>query len=160
MDLPTAVLKEAEEATAGPRPRLMQRFASFLPVCTLLLSGRGLVESKHAADGRFDRQVYVSLPDVPVRVKGDTVRLEQVGLACRRRAAAPGEDYVEVITPNGYRISWNTLEMVKGMEPNWVEPAGVRMALAFKLAVEAGRAAYEIGLAAHSLEASATSPLT
>jgi thiazole synthase len=35
-----------------------------------------------------------------------------------------------------------------------------RMAVAFKLAVEAGRAAYEIGLAAQHLEASATSPLT
>ncbi len=35
-----------------------------------------------------------------------------------------------------------------------------RMAVAFKLAVEAGRAAYEIGVAAPQLEASATSPLT
>src|SRR6266700_3941660 len=35
-----------------------------------------------------------------------------------------------------------------------------RMAIAFKLAVEAGRAAYEIGLAAQSPTASATSPLT
>ncbi len=36
----------------------------------------------------------------------------------------------------------------------------VRMARAFKAAVEAGRAAYEIGLAPASLEAQATSPLT
>jgi len=35
-----------------------------------------------------------------------------------------------------------------------------RMATAFKLAVEAGRAAYEMGLAAQHTEASATSPLT
>ncbi|MEW6157084.1 MAG: thiazole synthase [Verrucomicrobiota bacterium] len=35
-----------------------------------------------------------------------------------------------------------------------------RMAIAFKMAVEAGRAAYEIGLAAPQLEASATSPLS
>jgi len=35
-----------------------------------------------------------------------------------------------------------------------------RMALAFKLAVEAGRAAYEMGLATQHREASATSPLT
>ncbi len=35
-----------------------------------------------------------------------------------------------------------------------------RMAIAFKLAVEAGRAAYEIGLAAQHETASATSPLT
>ena len=35
-----------------------------------------------------------------------------------------------------------------------------RMAIAFKMAVEAGRAAYEIGLGAHLSTASATSPLT
>ena len=43
-----------------------------------------------------------------------------------------GEDFVEVITPNGYRISWNSLEMVKGIDPDWVEPAGQRIGLAFK----------------------------
>jgi thiazole synthase len=36
----------------------------------------------------------------------------------------------------------------------------VRMAMAFKAAVEAGRAAYEIGLASKRKEAAATSPLT
>jgi thiazole synthase len=35
-----------------------------------------------------------------------------------------------------------------------------RMALAFKLAVEAGRAAYEMGLAEQHIAAVATSPLT
>ena len=35
-----------------------------------------------------------------------------------------------------------------------------RMAQAFKAATEAGRSAYEIGLAEESLSASATSPLT
>src|SRR5512144_2564136 len=35
-----------------------------------------------------------------------------------------------------------------------------RMALAFKMAIEAGRAAYEIGLASEQVVASATSPLT
>ena len=42
------------------------------------------------------------------------------------------EPYVEVITPNGYRISWNTEEMVKGIDPDWVEPVGQRIGLAFK----------------------------
>jgi len=41
-----------------------------------------------------------------------------------------------------------------------VAPDPNRMALAFKLAVEAGRAAYEMGLAEQHAEASATSPLT
>jgi thiazole synthase len=35
-----------------------------------------------------------------------------------------------------------------------------RMALAFRMAVEAGRAAYEMGIAEQRTEASATSPLT
>ena len=42
------------------------------------------------------------------------------------------EPYVEVITPNGYRISWNSLEMVKSTDPEWVEPVGQRISLAFK----------------------------
>ena len=42
------------------------------------------------------------------------------------------EPYVEVITPNGYRLSWNALEMVKGIDPNWAEPTGQRIELAFK----------------------------
>jgi uncharacterized glyoxalase superfamily protein PhnB len=43
-----------------------------------------------------------------------------------------GEPYVEVITPNGYRISWNSLEMTKSIDPDWVEPVGQRVSLAFK----------------------------
>ena len=43
-----------------------------------------------------------------------------------------GEAFVEVITPNDYRISWNSLEMVKSIDPDWVEPVGQRMSLAFK----------------------------
>jgi uncharacterized glyoxalase superfamily protein PhnB len=44
-----------------------------------------------------------------------------------------GEPYVEVITPNGYRISWNSLEMMKGIDPDFVEnTVGQRISLAFK----------------------------
>jgi catechol 2,3-dioxygenase-like lactoylglutathione lyase family enzyme len=43
-----------------------------------------------------------------------------------------GAPYAEVITPNGYRLSWNAVEMVKGFDPDWVEPVGNRIALAFK----------------------------
>jgi uncharacterized glyoxalase superfamily protein PhnB len=43
------------------------------------------------------------------------------------------EPYVQVITPNGYRISWNTVEMVKKIDAAWTEPSGGgRMELAFK----------------------------
>lgn len=43
-----------------------------------------------------------------------------------------GEHYAEVITPNGYRISWNTVAMMKQIDPGWVQPVGHRMGLAFK----------------------------
>jgi len=49
------------------------------------------------------------------------------------------DPYVEVITPNGYRISWNTVEMMKGVYPDWDEsPKGHRMGLAFKCDSPAG----------------------
>jgi catechol 2,3-dioxygenase-like lactoylglutathione lyase family enzyme len=43
------------------------------------------------------------------------------------------EPYVDVTTSNGYRISWNTAEMVKQIDPTWTEPSGgARIELAFK----------------------------
>ena len=45
---------------------------------------------------------------------------------------AEREDHVEVITPNGYRLAWDTVAMVKSFSPHWVEPVGHRMGLAFK----------------------------
>src|SRR4051794_7896189 len=45
----------------------------------------------------------------------------------------PGdEDYIEVITPNGYRISLNAEALAKKVNPDWVAPKGQRMDLAFK----------------------------
>jgi len=45
--------------------------------------------------------------------------------------AAPGEDYVEVRTSNGYRVSLNSIELDKKLTPGWVEPRGQRVSLAF-----------------------------
>lgn len=42
------------------------------------------------------------------------------------------EPYVEVITSNGYRISWNQIDMIKSIDPDWVEPVGQGISLAFK----------------------------
>ncbi|MGI8586188.1 MAG: VOC family protein [Chloroflexia bacterium] len=42
------------------------------------------------------------------------------------------ELYVDLITSNGYRISWNSEEMVKEIDPSWVTPVGQRIGLAFK----------------------------
>jgi len=70
----------------------------------------GLVVRDMGASLRFYRLLGLEIPEV-----------------------AAGEAFAEVITPNGYRISWNTLEMTKGLYPDWVdEPVGHRMGLAFK----------------------------
>lgn len=47
-------------------------------------------------------------------------------------AGVEGEPHVDVTTPNGYRIAWDTEELMRSLETEWVEPAGHRMALAFK----------------------------
>ena len=43
---------------------------------------------------------------------------------------AEKEDHVEV-KANGYRIAWDTEEMIKGFDPDWKEPNGSRIGLAF-----------------------------
>lgn len=76
------------------------------------------------------------------------VRPDMVGMVVRDMAASlrfyrmleldvpegvEGEPHVEVTTPNGYRIAWDTLDMIKGIYPDFVEnPVGQRISLAFK----------------------------
>ncbi|NNJ11274.1 glyoxalase [Chloroflexales bacterium ZM16-3] len=43
-----------------------------------------------------------------------------------------GEAHVEVITPNGYRIAWDTEALMRSINPEWVAPSGSRVGLAFK----------------------------
>jgi uncharacterized glyoxalase superfamily protein PhnB len=45
---------------------------------------------------------------------------------------AEKEDHVEVITPNGYRIAWDSESMVKSFNPDWIKPVGQRIGIAFK----------------------------
>jgi catechol 2,3-dioxygenase-like lactoylglutathione lyase family enzyme len=42
-----------------------------------------------------------------------------------------GEPHVE-ITANGYRIAWDTEELMRSINPDWIAPTGQRIALAFK----------------------------
>ncbi|HRK22125.1 MAG TPA: VOC family protein [Fimbriimonadaceae bacterium] len=72
-------------------------------------------------------------------------RLDMIGIVCRSIPeslkfyrllgldveASEGEPYVETTLPGGIRLSWNDLEMVKQIEPDYVEPVGTRMGLAF-----------------------------
>jgi catechol 2,3-dioxygenase-like lactoylglutathione lyase family enzyme len=46
-------------------------------------------------------------------------------------AEADAEAHVEVRTAHGFRIAWDTLEIMQSIHPDWVEPAGHRMGLAF-----------------------------
>ena len=42
------------------------------------------------------------------------------------------EPHVEFVLPGGFRIAWDSLEMIKGIDSGWKEPVGQRMTLAFK----------------------------
>ena len=41
------------------------------------------------------------------------------------------QDHVEVTLENGMRIAWDGIEMMKGLDPAWVQPVGQRLGLAF-----------------------------
>lgn len=43
---------------------------------------------------------------------------------------AETEDHVE-IKANGYRIAWDTVELIRSFNPDWLEPVGNRMGIAF-----------------------------
>lgn len=48
-------------------------------------------------------------------------------------AKMDAEQHVEITLPNGFRIAWDSLEMMKSIYPDWVDPVvGQRMTLAFK----------------------------
>jgi uncharacterized glyoxalase superfamily protein PhnB len=69
----------------------------------------GLVVRDMAASLRFYRLLGVQIPE-----------------------GSEGEPHVEVTTPNGYRLMWDTVELVKSIDPSWTEPKGQRISLAFK----------------------------
>lgn len=48
-------------------------------------------------------------------------------------AGAETEDHVEVVAA-GYRIAWDTVTLIKSFSPDWVEPVGQALTLAFKCA--------------------------
>ena len=45
---------------------------------------------------------------------------------------ADDEPHVEVKAPGGFRIAWDTLDLMRQIDPDWPEPSGHRMTLAFK----------------------------
>src|SRR5262249_41841553 len=53
-----------------------------------------------------------------------------LGLAIPERAA--DQDHVDISTPNGYGIAWDSEVLIRKLYPDWVEPAGQRVTLAFR----------------------------
>ncbi len=49
----------------------------------------------------------------------------------------PAGDHFEVTLPNGLRLMWDTVELIKQLDPEWTEPEGQRLALAFECDVDA-----------------------
>lgn len=71
----------------------------------------GMVVAEMAAALRFYRLIGLDIP-----------------------AGAEAEDHVEVITPNGYRLAWDSEALVRSFNPDWQPPTGSRVGLAFKCA--------------------------
>ena len=44
------------------------------------------------------------------------------------------EPHVEIALENGFRIAWDTIELMESIHPGWGVPDGHRMVLAFKCA--------------------------
>lgn len=47
-------------------------------------------------------------------------------------------DHFEAALPSGIRLMWDSIELVKKMDPHWQQPAGHRLGLAFHCGSAAG----------------------
>jgi catechol 2,3-dioxygenase-like lactoylglutathione lyase family enzyme len=48
--------------------------------------------------------------------------------------AGPDGDHLDATLPSGVRLMWDSLELIKRLDPEWKEPVGQRMSLAFECA--------------------------
>jgi catechol 2,3-dioxygenase-like lactoylglutathione lyase family enzyme len=78
------------------------------------LDAIGLVTHDVAASCRFYRTLGVEIPE------------------------PAGEGHFEVTLPGGLRLLWDTVELIRELDPDWEEPTGQRLALAFLCADAAG----------------------
>ena len=49
-----------------------------------------------------------------------------------------GEDHVEATLSSGVRLMWDTVELMKQIDPDWQQPVGQRLGLAFHCGSAAG----------------------
>ena len=46
----------------------------------------------------------------------------------------PTEDHLGVTLPSGIRLMWDTVELIRSFDPDWVDPVRQRVTLAFECA--------------------------
>ena len=44
----------------------------------------------------------------------------------------PVDDHLDATLPGGIRLMWDALELIRQLDPDWTEPKGHRMSLAFE----------------------------
>jgi catechol 2,3-dioxygenase-like lactoylglutathione lyase family enzyme len=44
----------------------------------------------------------------------------------------PVDDHLDATLPSGVRLMWDSLDLIKQLDPDWIEPEGHRMGLAFE----------------------------
>ena len=71
------------------------------------LDAIGIVSADLIATVRFYRLIGLQIPDTT-------------------------EDHIDVVTPGGVRIMFDAVELIKRLDPEWVNPAGRPIALAFR----------------------------
>ena len=58
--------------------------------------------------------------------------------ACRSATPAEGDDHFEATLPSGIRLMWDSVELMKQIDPDWQPPVGHRLGLAFHCGTAAG----------------------
>ena len=73
------------------------------------LAAIGIVTARMEDSVRFYRLLGVDVPD-------------------------PDGDHLDMTLPSGVRLMWDTVELIKSIDSDWVDPVGHRVALAFECA--------------------------
>jgi catechol 2,3-dioxygenase-like lactoylglutathione lyase family enzyme len=78
------------------------------------LAAIGIVTRDVRESARFYRELGLDVPEPPA-----------------------GEDHFEITLPNGLRLMWDTVELIRRIDAGWEEPTGQRTSLAFACDVDA-----------------------
>lgn len=78
------------------------------------LAAIGIVTRDVAESARFYRTLGLDVPEPPA-----------------------DEDHFELTLPGGVRLMWDTIELMRQLDPAWAAPTGQRMTLAFECDVDA-----------------------